>query len=197
MQFSEKIRNFVTKSHGKIHEIKSIDEVMRQLALYIIFLMSMVFTNYGKASSVPETLSLPFAESSELFLSESSFSENQFIAGQHSENQDSKELFNKESHSEDRLTQIEHKQNKQDAQLEDASTIAYRVCSNRPQRLLPNGNIQSNPSASRLLFNKIKFLSSLLTANISGMESFRMETAPIHFDVASKYYVICLRHLRC
>ena len=126
---------------------------MRQLALYIIFLMSMVFTNYGKASSVPETLSLPFAESSELFLSESSFSENQFIAGQHSENQDSKELFNKESHSEDRLTQIEHKQ--------------------------------------------IKFLSSLLTANISGMESFRMETAPIHFDVASKYYVICLRHLRC
>lgn len=160
---------------------------MRQLALYIIFLMSMVFTNYGKVSSVPETLSLPFAESSELFLSESSFSENQ----------DSKELFNKESHSEDRLTQIEHKQNKQDAQLEDASTIAYRVCSNRPQRLLPNGNIQSNPSASRLLFNKIKFLSSLLTANISGMESFRMETAPIHFDVASKYYVICLRHLRC
>ena len=145
---------------------------MRQLALSIIFLMSMVFTNYGKASSVPETLSLPFAESSELFLSESSFSE-------------------------DRLTQIEHKQNKQDAQLEDASTIAYRVCSNRPQRLLPNGNIQSNPSASRLLFNKIKFLSSLLTANISGMESFRMETAPIHFDVASKYYVICLRHLRC
>ena len=179
MQFSEKIRNFVTKSHGKVHEIKSIDEsiidkqsrsidkVMRQLALYIIFLMSMVFTNYGKASTVPETLSLPFAESSEII------------------------------HSEDRLTQVEHKQNKQDAQLEDASTIAYRVCSNRPQRLLPNGNIQSNPSASRLLFNKIKFLSSLLTANISGMESFRMETAPIHFDVASKYYVICLRHLRC
>jgi len=179
LQFSEKIRNFVTKSHGKVHEIKSIDEsiidkqsrsidkVMRQLALYIIFLMSMVFTNYGKASSVPETLSLPFAESSEII------------------------------HSEDRLTQIEHKQNKQDAQLEDASTIAYRVCSNRPQRLLPNGNIQSNPSASRLLFNKIKFLSSLLTTNISGMESFRMETAPIHFDVASKYYVICLRHLRC
>ncbi len=140
---------------------------MRQLALYIIFLMSMVFTNYGKASSVPETLSLPFAESSEII------------------------------HSEDRLTQVEHKQNRQDAQLEDASTIAYRVCSNRPQRLLPNGNIQSNPSASRLLFNKIKFLSSLLTTNISGMESFRMETAPIHFDVASKYYVICLRHLRC
>jgi hypothetical protein len=26
LQFSEKIRNFVTKSHGKIHEIKSIDE---------------------------------------------------------------------------------------------------------------------------------------------------------------------------
>lgn len=140
---------------------------MRQLALYIIFLMSMVFTNYGKASTVPETLSLPFAESSEII------------------------------HSEYRLTQVEHKQNRQDAQLEDASTIAYRVCSNRPQRLLPNGNIQSNPSASRLLFNKIKFLSSLLTGNISGMEPFRMETAPIHFDVASKYYVICLRHLRC
>ena len=102
-------------------------------------------------------------------------------------------------YSTDRLQKVEHKQQKAEAQLEDASMLAYRVCSSRPQRLLPIGNIHaaSSHAASRLLLHKIRFLSSFLTAVFGGMESFRLETAPFHFDVASKYYVICLRHLRC
>ncbi len=130
---------------------------MRQLILYIIFMMSMVFAGHGEVSAASNS---PY-------------------------------------HSNDRLQKVEHKQQKHDAQLEDASMAAYRACSNRPQRLLPTGNILSSQGASRLLFNRTRFLSSLLSAVFSGLEPFRQESAPVHFDVASKYYVICLRHLRC
>ena len=132
---------------------------MRQLILYIIFVMSMVFSGYGEVSAASNSSSQPSTE--------------------------------------DRLQKVEHKENQHDAQLEDASMLAYRVCSNRPQRLLPSGNILSGQGGSSLLFNRTHFLSSLLSALFGGMESLRKETAPIHFDVASKYYVICLRHLRC
>ena len=130
---------------------------MKQLILYIIFLMSMVFSGYGEVSAASYT-----------------------------------------SHTKDRLAKVTPHQQEQDAQLEDASNAAYRVCSSRPQRLLPSGNIHGNPSASsRLLTNRIRFLSSLLSVIEGAKEPFRQETAPIHFDVASKYYVICLRHLIC
>ena len=99
--------------------------------------------------------------------------------------------------SKDRLEKVEHKQDKPEAQINDASVLAYSVCGNRPQRLSPSGNIYANPSASRLAHNKIRFLSYLLSAKSSDCEPSRHETAPIHFDVASKYYVICLRHLLC
>ena len=133
---------------------------MRQLILYIIFVVSMVITGYGEVSAA------------------SNYS--------HTTRENTK----------DRLEKVDHKENQHEAQLEDASVLAYRVCSNRPQRLLPTGNMHANGSAvSRLLFNKIRFLSHLLFAD--GGEGLRLESAPIHFDVASKYYVICLRHLRC
>lgn len=128
---------------------------MRQLILYILFVMSMIFAGHGEVSA----------------------------ASNHTQK--------------DRLQKVEHKQDKHDAQLEDASMVAYRACSSRPQRLLPSGNIHSSHAASRLLFNRIHFLSSLLSALFGGKEAFRLETAPFHFDVASKYYVICLRHLLC
>ena len=134
---------------------------MRQLILYIIFVVSMVITGYGEVSAA------------------SDFS--------HTTRENTK----------DRLEKVEHKENQHDAQLEDASVMAYRVCSNRPQRLLPTGNIHANGNSdvSKLLFNKIRFLSHLLFTD--GGEGSRLESAPFHFDVASKYYVICLRHLRC
>ncbi len=137
---------------------------LRQLYLYIIFVMSMVFGGYGEVSAASNSSQGSYPDSS------------------------------------DRLQKVEHKHQMPDAQLEDASVAAYRVCSSRPQRLLPTGNIHSssgNADNSRLLFNRTRFLSSLLSAVFGGMEPFRQESAPIHFDVASKYYVICLRHLRC
>ncbi len=98
----------------------------------------------------------------------------------------------------DGLAKVEHHDKQQDAQLEDASSQAYRACSERPQRLLPSGNIHGgNQAASRLLLHKIRLLSTLLSALYGGMEPVRQESAPIHFDVASKYYVICLRRLLC
>ena len=144
---------------------------MKQLILYIIFLMSMVFSGYGKVSAASISLS----------------------------HQDSLAVETADAaHKKDRLAKVTPHEQEQDAQLEDASNAAYRVCSSRPQRLLPSGNIHGNPSASsRLLTNRIRFLSSLLSVIEGAKEPFRQETAPIHFDVASKYYVICLRHLIC
>ena len=144
---------------------------MRQLILYIIFLMSMVFSGYGEVSAASISLS----------------------------HQDSLTVEAADAaHKKDGLAKVTPHQQKQDAQLEDASNAAYRVCSSRPQRLLPSGNIYGNPSASsRLLIHRIRFLSSLLSVIEGAKEPFRQETAPIHFDVASKYYVICLRHLIC
>ena len=131
---------------------------MRQLMLYIIFMLAMVLGSHGELSAASRLT----------------------------------------SHcSKDRLEKVEHKQDKPEAQINDASVLAYSVCGNRPQRLSPSGNIYANPSASRLSYNKIRFLSSLLSAMSSGCEPSRDESAPIHFDVASKYYVICLRHLIC
>ena len=144
---------------------------MKQLILYIIFLMSMVFSGYGEVSAASISLS----------------------------HQDSLTVEAADAaHKKDGLAKVTPHQQKQDAQLEDASNAAYRVCSSRPQRLLPSGNIYGNPSASsRLLIHRIRFLSSLLSVIEGAKEPFRQETAPIHFDVASKYYVICLRHLIC
>ena len=144
---------------------------MRQLILHIIFLMSMVFAGYGEVSAASVSLS----------------------------HQDSLIVETADAtHNKDRLAKVTPHQQEQEAQLEDASNAAYRVCSSRPQRLLPSGNIHGNPSAnSRLLTHRIRFLSSLLSAIDGAMEPFRQETAPIHFDVTSKYYVICLRHLIC
>lgn len=131
---------------------------MRQLILYIMFMLTMVVTGYGEVSA----------------------------ASNHSSQQA----------TEDRLQKVEHKENQHDAQLEDASMLAYRVCNSRPQRLSPSGNMHAGHSASRLLFNRIRFLSLFFISSIGG-EGSRLESAPVHFDVASKYYVICLRHLRC
>lgn len=144
---------------------------MKQLILYIIFLMSMVFSGYGEVSAASISLS----------------------------HQDSLAVEAADAaHKKDGLAKVTPHQHEQDAQLEDASNAAYRVCSSRPQRLLPSGNIHGNPSASsRLLIHRIRFLSSLLSVIEGAKEPFRQETAPIHFDVASKYYVICLRHLIC
>ena len=176
---------------------------MRQLILYIIFLMSMVFSGYGEVSAASDFFhhqdSHSFTQSADNTkndrLTKLSSEKKDPLAKPYSEKKDW--LAKPYSEKKDRLVKIDHKQNKQAAQLEDASVAAYRVCGSRPQRLLPSGNIHSHAGASRLLFHRIRVLSSLSSAVFGGYEPFRLESAPIHFDVASKYYVICLRHLRC
>lgn len=156
---------------------------MKQLILYIIFLMSMVFSGYGEVSAA--SISLSHQDSLAVEAADATHKKEGAYATE-------------ASHSKDRLAKVTPHQQEQDAQLEDASNAAYRVCSSRPQRLLPSGNIYGNPSASsRLLTNRIRFLSSFLSVIEGAKEPFRLETAPIHFDVASKYYIICLRHLIC
>lgn len=130
---------------------------MRQLILYIIFVLAMVLGGHGETAAASRL-----------------------------------------SHcSKDRLEKVEHKQDKPEAQLNDAFILAYGISGNRPERLSPSGNIYANPSASRLTYSKIRFLSHLLSAVSSYCRQSRDESAPICFDVASKYYVICLRHLLC
>lgn len=157
---------------------------MKQLILYIIFLMSMVFSGYGEVSAASISLSHQDYSLAVETADAAHKKDGSYAA--------------EAGHTKDRLAKVTPHQQEQDAQLEDASNAAYRVCSSRPQRLLPSGNIHSNPSASsRLLTHRIRFLSSLLSVIEGAKEPFRQETAPIHFDVASKYYVICLRHLIC
>ena len=94
----------------------------------------------------------------------------------------------------DRLFAVVQQQgNSQEAVLTDASHL-YRICNSRPQRLIPSWNLTFQGQQNKLLLYKTKFYESFLL-NFRGRE--RLESAPIHFDVASRYYVICLRHLVC
>ena len=92
----------------------------------------------------------------------------------------------------DRIQQVGHKDHSHEAILTDGSTI-YQVCNSRPQRLLPSWSLSIHQNGSKLPFYH-KLFQSLFT-HFGGKP--RCESAPFHFDVASKYYVICLRHLRC
>lgn len=92
----------------------------------------------------------------------------------------------------DKVQKVEHKENSHDAVLTDASNV-YRVCNSRPQRIVPTWLTPSHGQGNKLPYYH-KFCHPLFT-QFGGRQ--RQETAPFHFDVASKYYVICLRHLRC
>lgn len=92
----------------------------------------------------------------------------------------------------DKLQKVEQKENSHDAVLTDASNV-YRVCNSRPQRIVPTWFAPSHGQGNKLPYYH-KFYQPLFT-QFGG--TVRLETAPFHFDVASKYYVICLRHLRC
>ncbi len=93
----------------------------------------------------------------------------------------------------DRVQAVEQHKPEQKAVFTDNTTI-YRVCSARPQRLAPCGDITNSLPHTGKLPYKNKHYQHLLNT-FRGRE--RLESAPLHFDVAGKYYVICLRHLIC
>lgn len=95
----------------------------------------------------------------------------------------------------DKVERIEQKENKGDALLTDAQNI-YRICNSRPQRIVNPWGCEyptpQTPHSKILLTNKyFNQLQLLYRAQP------RQESAPIHFSVASRYYVICLRRLLC
>ena len=92
---------------------------MKQLILYIIFLMSMVFSGYGEVSAA--SISLSHQDSLAVEAADATHKKEGAYATE-------------ASHSKDRLAKVTPHQHEQDAQLEDASNAAYRVCSSRPQR---------------------------------------------------------------
>lgn len=94
----------------------------------------------------------------------------------------------------DKIQKVEPIEHANDALLTE-NTSLYRICNARPERIIPIGFSIYGSSLGKLsLIYKTKFYQSLLCL-FRGME--RLESAPVHFDVASRYYVICLRHLLC
>ncbi|SET27195.1 hypothetical protein [Prevotella sp. kh1p2] len=69
----------------------------------------------------------------------------------------------------------------------------YRVCSSRPQRLLPPfGSSRHTVSGHRLLAHRTFYSSFSLYGGRA-----RMETAPFPSDASCDYYVFALKHLLC
>lgn len=95
----------------------------------------------------------------------------------------------------DKVQKVEQKENSNDALITEAQNIG-NICNSRPQRIIPSwgANFTSQTPANKLHnYNNRHFQSHYL--QYGGTP--RQETAPIHFDVVSRYYVICLRHLIC
>lgn len=92
----------------------------------------------------------------------------------------------------DRIQKVEQDDPAPNAVLSDLTTL-YRICNARPQRVLPHF-CATNTLNTKQYSYKSTFLQHFFTT-FHGIE--RSESAPIHFDVASKYYIICLRHLLC
>lgn len=165
---------------------------MKQLVRYILLIVSMVLIGHGDVSAASKFSDFQDSYASAAYQKDGQYASSDAIALE--DGQYASEALPKK----DGLAKVEHHDQQQEAQLENASSQAYRACSERPQRLLPSGNIHGgNQAASRLLLHRIRLLSTLLSALYGGMEPVRQESAPIHFDVASKYYVICLRRLLC
>lgn len=79
-----------------------------------------------------------------------------------------------------------------EAILSDAQSI-YRVCSSRPERILPgNGALQHTVVGRAACCNKhLQTLYALFRGKT------RSETAPFSSKASCKYYVFALRHLLC
>ena len=85
---------------------------MKQLILYIIFLMSMVFSGYGEVSAA--SISLSHQDSSAVEAADAAHKKDGSYAAE-------------AGHTKDGLAKVTPHQQEQDAQLEDASNAAYRV----------------------------------------------------------------------
>lgn len=84
-------------------------------------------------------------------------------------------------------------QHHQEATLTDASQV-YRVCSSRPQRILPTQGSKTERTITP--FGKIAMRQHHVKPLYSYYDSrCRLETAPFCLSASSDYYVIALRHI--
>ena len=84
-------------------------------------------------------------------------------------------------------------QHHQVATLTDASQV-YRVCSSRPQRILPTQGSKTERTITP--FGKIAMRQHHVKPLYSYYDSrCRLETAPFCLSASSDYYVIALRHI--
>lgn len=84
-------------------------------------------------------------------------------------------------------------QHHQDATLTDASQI-YRICSSRPQRILPTQGAKTERSVTP--FGSLAFRHHNVKPLYSYYDSrCRQETAPFCLSASCDYYVIALRHI--
>ena len=83
------------------------------------------------------------------------------------------------------------KQHHHEATLTDATSL-YRVCSSRPQRLLPTHGSNSERTANPCGFVQRHIVKPLHFLHDSRR---RLETAPYSLSASCLYYVIALRHI--
>ncbi|MBQ8713398.1 MAG: hypothetical protein IJ551_11365 [Prevotella sp.] len=78
-----------------------------------------------------------------------------------------------------------------EATLTDATSL-YRVCSNRPQRILPTHGSSSQRDTTPCLLARRQFVKPLQCLHDSRR---RLETAPFCRPASCQYYVYALRHI--
>ena len=79
-----------------------------------------------------------------------------------------------------------------EATLTDASSL-YRVCSSRPQRILPNSFGSKYERTSRLSDLARRYIVKPLKCFYDSRR--RLETAPFSLAASCDYYVLALRHI--
>lgn len=94
----------------------------------------------------------------------------------------------------DKVQKVEPRENNQEAMLSDGQSMG-RICNSRPQRIIPSWGANHPSTTATNKFSYYNRFSQPFYLLFGGTP--RQETAPYHFDVASRYYVICLRHLIC
>ncbi len=87
---------------------------------------------------------------------------------------------------------VPRQQQPHEATLTDA-TLLYRVCTSRPQRLLPTQGSRSE----RILTPAIKLVRQYILKPLHSHHDSRcrMESAPFALSASRDYYVIALRHI--
>ena len=84
-------------------------------------------------------------------------------------------------------------QHHQEATLTDASQL-YRICSSRPQRILPTQGSKTERTFTP--FGSLAIRHDVVKPLYSNYDSrCRLETAPFSMSASCDYYVIALRHI--